>query len=71
MDYGDIPGSEGEVTASQFRVNMHDGGASCEIAIRGIDKSVWPRHGAQHRAQCMRTTEIVSDEKAGHAAHFG
>ena len=48
MDNSDIPGSEGEMTASQLRMDMKNGGAGREVALRRIDKGMRPTHGTQH-----------------------
>ena len=71
MDNSDIPGSKGEMTASQLRMDVENGGAGREVTLRRIDKGMRPTHGTQNRTKGMSTTEVVSDKKTGHAAHFG
>jgi hypothetical protein len=43
-----IPGSEGEMTASQLRMDMKNSGAGREVALRRIDKDMRPTHGTQN-----------------------
>ena len=70
MYSSDIPGSKGEMTAGQLRMNVENGGAGREVTLRRINKGMRPTHGAQNRTEGVSTAEIVRDVQASHAAHF-
>jgi len=71
VDNSDISGSEREMTASQLRMDVKNGGAGREVTLGSVDKGMRPTHGTQYRTKGMSATEVVSDKKTGHAAHFG